>query len=89
MELTFHNLYVIIRLSFLDKVQMLTQMILKQGYITPILCNATAATCGAGTAYSSGAPELTPSFSGVRVARSLVFCVVFRRSLFVLLSIFL
>ena len=29
-----------------------------------------------------------PVFSGVRVARSLVFCVVFCRSLFVLLSFF-
>ena len=38
---------------------------------------------GAGTAYTSGAPGFTPSFCGVRVARSLVFCVVFCRSLFV------
>jgi hypothetical protein len=29
-------------------------------------------------------PELTPVFSGVRVVRSLVFCVVFCRSLFVI-----
>jgi len=33
--------------------------------------------CGAGTAHSSGTPEFTPGFSGVRVVRSLVFCVVF------------
>ena len=32
---------------------------------------------------SSGAPEFTPSFCGVRFAQSLVFCVVFCRSLFV------
>jgi hypothetical protein len=33
------------------------------------------ATCGAGTAYPSRAPEFTPQgFSGVCVARSLVFC---------------
>jgi len=36
----------------------------------------------AGTAYPSGAPESTPVFSGVRVTRSLVYCVVFCRSLF-------
>ena len=33
--------------------------------------------CGAGTAHSSGTPEFTPGFSGVRVVRSLVFCVFF------------
>ena len=32
-----------------------------------------------GTAYPSGAPEFIPDFSGVRVAQSLVFCVVFCR----------
>ena len=37
--------------------------------------NTTGATNGAGTAYPSGAPEFIPSFSGVRVARSLVFYV--------------
>jgi hypothetical protein len=37
---------------------------------------------------SSGAPEFTPVFREVRVARSLVFCVVFFRSLFVLLFFF-
>jgi hypothetical protein len=46
--------------------------------------NTTGATCGAGTAYPSGAPEFTTCFSGVRVARSLAFSVVFCRSLFVL-----
>jgi len=51
--------------------------------------NTTDATNGAGTAYSSGAPHITSVFSGVRVARSLVFCVVvYCRSLFVLLSFF-
>ena len=37
-----------------------------------------------GTAHHSGAPEFTPGFSGVRVTRSLVLCVMFCRSLFVL-----
>ena len=32
---------------------------------------------GAGTAYTSGTPEVTPVFSGVRVIRSLVLCVCF------------
>jgi hypothetical protein len=43
---------------------------------------------GAETAYPSGAPAFISGFSGVRVTRSLVFCVVFCRSLFVLLSFF-
>ena len=47
--------------------------------------NTTTATCGTGTAYTSRAP----SFSWVHVARSLVFCLVFWRSLFVLLSFFI
>ena len=48
--------------------------------------NTTGATCGAGTAYPSGALESPhPVFSGVRVARSLVFCVLFCRSVFVIL----
>jgi hypothetical protein len=45
-----------------------------------------------GTAYSSVAPEFPsppPLFNGVRVARPLVFCVMFCRSLFVLFFIFL
>ena len=46
-------------------------------------------TCGAGTAYPFRASELTPVFSEVCVARSLVFSVVFCRLLFVLLSFFL
>ena len=32
----------------------------------------TGVTCGAGTAYPSGAPEFTLVFSAVRVTRSLV-----------------
>jgi hypothetical protein len=47
-----------------------------------------SATSGAETAYPSGAHEFTLVFSGVRVARSSVSCVVFCRSLFVLLSFF-
>jgi hypothetical protein len=46
--------------------------------------NTTGATCGAGTANSCEAHELTPAFSGVRVSRSSVFCIKFCRSLFVL-----
>ena len=38
---------------------------------------------------TSGAPEFTPNFSGVRVARSLVFCVMLCRLLFVFVSPFL
>jgi hypothetical protein len=45
-------------------------------------------TSGAGTAYNSEVPEFTTVFSGVRVVRSLVFCEVLRRSLFVLLLLF-
>ena len=41
-------------------------------------------TYGAGTVHPSGAPEFTLVFSGVHVDRSLVFCVMFCRSLFVL-----
>ena len=42
-----------------------------------------------GTAYPSGAPEFTPVFVlVVRVFESLALCVVFYRSLFVLLSFF-
>ena len=48
----------------------------------------TGVASGAGTVNPTGAYEFTPSFNGARVARSLVFCVVFCRSLFVLLSIF-
>ena len=49
-----------------------------------ILC--AIATCGAGSAILSGAQELNPVFSD---GRSLVFCEMFCRSLFVLLSIVL
>ena len=45
--------------------------------------NTMCATCGAGTAYLYGAPEFTPVYIGVRSTRSLVFCVMFWRSLFV------
>ena len=48
------------------------------------------ATSGTWTAFLSEAPEFTPSFwveFVVRVAKSFVFCVVFSRSLFVLLVI--
>jgi hypothetical protein len=48
--------------------------------------NLKGATSGTGTAYHSGTTEFTPRLSGVHVAQSLVFCVVFCRSLFVLLS---
>jgi len=49
--------------------------------------NTTGATCGAGTVKPFGL-EFTLGFSVVRVTRSLLFCVVFCRSLFVLLSNF-
>ena len=42
------------------------------------------ATCGAETANPCGAHDFTPAFSGVRVSRSSVFCIMFCRSLFVL-----
>ena len=51
--------------------------------------NAMGSTCEAGIAYPSGASEFTPVFSKVRVVRSLVLCVVFCSSLFVLLSFFI
>ena len=50
--------------------------------------NTTDATSGAGTVHSSGAPNFTPGFSGVHVAHSLVFCVLFCRLLFIFLSFF-
>jgi len=40
-------------------------------------------TSGAETANFSGAPDSTPDFIAVRAAQSLVFCVVFCKSLFV------
>jgi hypothetical protein len=39
--------------------------------------NTTGATSESGTAYTSGAPEFTPVFSGVLVTRSLVFICMF------------
>jgi len=39
-------------------------------------------TCGAGTVHPSGAPEFISGFSGVHATRSLVFCLMFCRSLF-------
>jgi len=50
--------------------------------------NTTGATCGAGIACPSEEPEFSPVVSGVRITRSLVLCVMFCRSLFVLLSFF-
>ena len=46
--------------------------------------NKTGATCGALTAYPSGAHAFTPDFNGARVAQSLGLCAMFYRSLFVL-----
>jgi hypothetical protein len=46
--------------------------------------NTTGATCGAVTANPCEVHEFTPTFSGVRVSRSSVFCITFCRSLFVL-----
>ena len=43
--------------------------------------NTTDATNGVGTSYPSGAPDFIPGFQDVRFAQSLVFCVVFCRSL--------
>ena len=50
--------------------------------------NMKGATSGAGTAYTYGDIEFTTGYLGVRVTRTLVFCVMFCRSLFVLLSSF-
>ena len=52
------------------------------------VCNTMGATREAGTAYLSREHEFTLGFSWVRVARSLVFCVVFCRSLFVFWPLF-
>jgi hypothetical protein len=41
-------------------------------------CNTRCPTCGGGTVYLSGAPEFTPVFGGVRVARSLAFYGIYR-----------
>ena len=48
----------------------------------------TGATSGAGTAILPERLSSPPVFSGVRVTRSLDLCVMFCRSLFVLLSLF-
>jgi len=50
-----------------------------------LLLQPISATRGAGVVNPSGAHDFTPVFSGVRVARSLVLCEMFCRSLFVLL----
>ena len=47
-----------------------------------VLFRVLCATSGAGTTYPSGALEFIPSFMWVRVAHSLIFCVVFCRPLF-------
>ena len=66
----------------------------RQGNITfNIVLKEWYFTSGTRTAYTSGTPEFTHVFlgglfGGVRVAQPLVFCVVFCRSLFFLLSIF-
>jgi len=49
-----------------------------------VLYITTGDKCGAGTACNSRAPEFTHNFSGIRVAQSFIFCVVFCSSLFVL-----
>ena len=51
--------------------------------------NTTGAISGAGTAYPSGAPDIFPISSWVRVTQSLGLCVVFCKSLFVLIFFFL
>ena len=50
--------------------------------------NTTCVTCGAGPAYPPVVYEFTPVYCTVCVARPLAFCLMFCRSLFVLLSIF-
>jgi hypothetical protein len=40
--------------------------------------NTTGVACGAGTAYPSGVHEFNPGFNWGCVARSLVFCVVYK-----------
>jgi len=60
------------------------EMIIRQSSMIHVLC--AIATCGAESAILSGAQEFNPDFSD---GRSLVFCEMFCRSLFVLLSIVL
>ena len=50
--------------------------------------NTMGVASGAEIVYPSGAPAFTPSFSGVHITLSVVFCAVFCRSLFVRLSFF-
>ena len=50
--------------------------------------HTTGVISGIGTGYASGAPESTLDFSGVRLAESISFLVVFCRSSFVLVFIF-
>ena len=50
--------------------------------------NTTGATCGAGTATLPEDLSSLSVLSGVRIVRSLVFCVKFCRSMFVFLSFF-
>ena len=45
--------------------------------------NTTGVTCGAGSTNPSGTPVFTLGFSGIHIARSLVFYVVLCRRLFV------
>ena len=47
--------------------------------------NTKGVTCETGTAHPSGAPKFTPGFNGICLPRSLVLCVLFCRSLFVIL----
>ena len=42
-----------------------------------LVCNKSSITYGTGTDYPSEAPEFTPFFSLIRIARSVVFCVMF------------
>ena len=49
--------------------------------------NMTGTSCGVGRVYLIRTHEFIPVFAGVRVARSLVFCVVYCTSLFVLLHL--
>ena len=57
-------------------------------YYTLYVRNTTGVISGTGTSNPPGEPEFDPGFKWGRVARSLVFCVMFCRSLFVLLSFF-
>jgi hypothetical protein len=52
------------------------------GFVTRVISgNTTGATCEGGTVYLSGPPEFIQGCDGICIARSLVFCVVFCRSL--------